>query len=191
MGVPRYDAFIGLGANQGNNLTTLRSAAAQLRDDPECRGMWASGLYRTAPVGGPAEQPDYTNAVVQVHTTRSPQDLLSLCLEIERVHGRAREVHHGPRTLDLDILFHGNTCFASAGLTLPHPRLHERMFVLVPLADVAPDLLHPLLSRSIQRLHDELAARTTQRVSCIAGPEWLGANVARAAPPSTISQSRT
>jgi 2-amino-4-hydroxy-6-hydroxymethyldihydropteridine diphosphokinase len=103
-----------------------------------------SPLYRTAPVGGPPGQTDYLNAAIRVTTSLSAQQLLDRCLEVEQRLGRVRRERWGPRTLDLDILLYGDEIVSDEGLTIPHPMLRSRLFVLVPLADIAPvDLLLP------------------------------------------------
>jgi 2-amino-4-hydroxy-6-hydroxymethyldihydropteridine diphosphokinase len=101
-----------------------------------------SSLYRTAPVGEP-DQPDFINAVVQIETTLDPLELLAGLLAIERRHGRVRNSRNAPRTLDLDLLLYDDRTMDAPGLQLPHPRMHERAFVLLPLAEIAPDLSIP------------------------------------------------
>jgi 2-amino-4-hydroxy-6-hydroxymethyldihydropteridine diphosphokinase len=113
-------------------------------------------LYRTSPVGY-LEQPDFINAVASVQTTLKPQALLAALLAIENRHGRRRTMRNAPRTLDLDLLLYGEAVFDQDGLTLPHPRLHERAFVLAPLAEIAPEAMVP----GMGRLQDLLA-----RVDC-------------------------
>ena len=101
-----------------------------------------SSLYRNPPEGG-ADQPEYFNAVAQIETGAGPRELLDRLLEIERAHGRARDYPNAPRTLDLDIALYGERVVREAGLTIPHPRMLERAFVLVPLAEIAPDAMVP------------------------------------------------
>lgn len=137
---PPVTAFIGLGGNVGDAAATLRSALDQLDTLPHTRLLAASRLYRTAPVGG-IEQADFVNAVAQVETTLSAEDLLRALFAIERAHGRDRSIERrwGPRTLDLDLLLYGDDVIHVDGLTVPHPRIAERAFVLVPLVEIAPD----------------------------------------------------
>ncbi|MBS7458711.1 2-amino-4-hydroxy-6-hydroxymethyldihydropteridine diphosphokinase [Coralloluteibacterium stylophorae] len=135
-------AFIGLGGNLGDVAATFEAALARLEARPGCRVALRSRNYRTPPWGEPG-QPDFLNAVAALETLLAPAALLDALLEIERAHGRdrSREVPRwGPRTLDLDLLVHGDVVCDTPALTLPHPRLHERAFVLVPLAEIAPDL---------------------------------------------------
>lgn len=131
------EAFIGLGANLGEAEATLRAAVAGLRALPGCTLTGLSSLYRSAPVG-PAGQDDYLNAVARLDTSLPPHELLRALQGIENAHGRVREVRWGPRTLDLDLLLYGNDCVATADLSVPHPELSRRNFVLVPLLEIAP-----------------------------------------------------
>lgn len=134
-------AYLSLGANLGDRIRQLAAARAQLAATPEIRITAESPLYETSPHGVPAPQPDYLNQVLQIETTRTPEQLLACCLEIERQLGRTRPHHHAPRTIDIDLLLHGDAVRDTPQLQLPHPRMTERAFVLVPLADIAPALL--------------------------------------------------
>lgn len=136
-------AFVGLGANLGAPEATLRSAVAAMRALPGTRVTGLSSLYRSAPVG-PAGQDDYLNAVARLDTTLTPHELLSALQAIENAHGRVRQERWGPRTLDLDLLLHGDDCIATPELTLPHAELTNRNFVLVPLLEIAPDAALPV-----------------------------------------------
>jgi 2-amino-4-hydroxy-6-hydroxymethyldihydropteridine diphosphokinase len=139
--------FVGLGANLGADLAALRAtlqqALAALAALPGTRVVAVSSFWRSAPVD--AGGPDYLNAVAELQTTLEPLPLLHALQQIEVAHGRQRPYRNAPRTLDLDLLLHGQRVVESAELTLPHPRLHERAFVLLPLAELPPDLEHPLL----------------------------------------------
>src|ERR1051325_2762510 len=136
-------AYIGLGSNLAGPIEQVRSGMAALGDMAECRVVCESSLYRTTPVGF-ADQPDFINAVCAIDTTLSPPMLLTRLLTIEEAHGRRRTRRRdAPRTLDLDLLTYGDIELASPDLTLPHPRMHERAFVLVPLAEIAASLLVP------------------------------------------------
>ncbi|GHG04170.1 2-amino-4-hydroxy-6-hydroxymethyldihydropteridine diphosphokinase [Deinococcus piscis] len=140
-------AYIALGANLGKPLLALRAAVAGLADLGEvCR---VSRLYRTAPVGGPPGQPDYLNAVAVLNTTLSPLALLDSLQALEAQAGRTRTVRWEARTLDLDLLLYGQEVLASDRLTVPHPLAWERGFVLAPLADVAPELTHPVTGETV------------------------------------------
>lgn len=129
-------AFVALGANLGDAAATVRIAMAQLDMVPRTRVTARSSLYRTQPFE--ASGPDFINAVVAIDTALAPEALLDALQRLEQHAGRERPYHHAPRTLDLDLLSHGNTVLATPRLTLPHPRMNERAFVLVPLAEIAP-----------------------------------------------------
>ena len=135
-------AFVGIGANLGDPRAQVAAAFAELDALPSTRVIARSSLYRSAPVGvGP--QPDFVNAAASLDTVLDPHALLDALLEIETRHGRERPHPGAARTLDLDLLLHGTQEVATPVLTLPHPRLHERRFVLEPLAEIAPGLEIP------------------------------------------------
>ena len=136
------EAFVALGANLENPVQQVRQAIAELGSIEHTRVLTVSSLYRTAPVGY-ADQPDFINAVAKLQTGLSPHEMLEALHAIENRHGRRRSVRNAPRTLDLDLLLYGTRVSAEADLTLPHPRMHERAFVLMPLAEIAPDLTVP------------------------------------------------
>jgi 2-amino-4-hydroxy-6-hydroxymethyldihydropteridine diphosphokinase len=136
-------AFVGLGANLGDRETTLRSALERLSAEPGVELVAVSSFRDTAPIGI-ADQPRFLNAAAAVETTLSAHDLLDRLLAIERRLGRTREgPRFGPRTIDLDLLLYGDEQIQEEGLEVPHPRLHERLFALEPLADLEPDLVVP------------------------------------------------
>jgi len=143
-------AWIGLGSNVGDRVAALARAAGLL----EAAGVSIvarSSIYRTAPVDV-LDQPEFLNQVLAVRTALEPRALLEVCLEVERSMGRIRRRDKGPREIDLDLLMYGDTVLDEPGLQLPHPRLHLRRFVLVPLAEIAPDLVHPTLKVPIASL---------------------------------------
>jgi 2-amino-4-hydroxy-6-hydroxymethyldihydropteridine diphosphokinase len=142
-------AYIGLGANLGDRLATLRTAVQRLRTFGRVTAV--SSLYETEPVGY-QEQPRFLNAVVALETALPPADLLRALLGIERDLGRTRSFPNAPRTLDLDLLLVEDVILDTLELTLPHPRLPERAFVLVPLAEIAPELVHPGSSQTSREL---------------------------------------
>jgi 2-amino-4-hydroxy-6-hydroxymethyldihydropteridine diphosphokinase len=145
-------AFLAFGSNLGDRQGTLSKARAILQRAQGIEIGKASRLYETDPLGGPPGQSPYLNSVLELRTELSPVELLSCCLKIEQQFGRERQERWGPRTLDLDILFFGKVVSASPGLTIPHPRLHERPFVLMPLADIAPEWVHPLQKKTVRQL---------------------------------------
>jgi 2-amino-4-hydroxy-6-hydroxymethyldihydropteridine diphosphokinase len=130
-------AFIGIGGNLGDARETVERAMVDLGALPKTRIKARSSLYRTAPVN--ATGPDFINAVVELDTDLEPHALLAELQRLEAVAGRERPYRNAPRTLDLDLLRHGDALMESETLTLPHPRLNERAFVLLPLAEIAPD----------------------------------------------------
>ena len=136
-------AYVGLGANLGDRELTLLAAVAALGAEPEIEVVAVSTLRETKPVGV-GDQPRFLNGAVALETTLSASDLLELLLAVEQRFGRVRMPgEHGPRTLDLDLLLYGDSVIDEPGLTVPHPRLHERRFVLEPLAELAPGLIVP------------------------------------------------
>ncbi len=135
-------AYVALGANLGDPIATLLDACTALAALPTTRLTAVSSLYRTAPVGL-KHQPDFINAVAALATALPPAQLLAQLFAIEARFGRQRSVANAARTLDLDLLLHGESVLNTAGLTLPHPRMHERAFVLAPLHEIAPDCRIP------------------------------------------------
>jgi 2-amino-4-hydroxy-6-hydroxymethyldihydropteridine diphosphokinase len=142
-------AWIGLGTNLGDRLAALQAAVAGLRRLGEVEAV--SSVYDTEPVGF-LEQPPFLNAVLRLSTDRSPRDLLDGLLRIERDLGRVRTFRNAPRTLDLDLLLYDERVIDEPGVTVPHLRLHERAFVLVPLAEIDPEAVHPVFGRTVAGL---------------------------------------
>lgn len=146
-------AYVGLGANLGEPVVALREAIAALARVPGVSGLRVSGFWRSAPVD--AAGPDFVNAVAELQTTLTAPELLARLQAIEHAAGRERPFRNAPRTLDLDLLLYGSGHIRSASLTVPHPRLRERAFVLRPLAELAPALVSPA----------DLAAVAGQRIA--------------------------
>lgn len=150
-------AYVALGANLGNRGNTLQDALHRLAHTADIELLQASSFYRTAPIG--AIGPDYLNGVVKIRTTLSAHDLLAALQAIETTLGRKRPYRNAPRTLDLDILLYGEARIESATLTVPHPRMWERAFVLVPMAELAPDLV---TEQALQAVAGQVIARCTR-----------------------------
>jgi 2-amino-4-hydroxy-6-hydroxymethyldihydropteridine diphosphokinase len=164
------EALIGFGGNEGDSVQICRKAMSMLEEHPQIRTLAVSSLYRTKPVG-PVEQNWFINGAMRCETTLEPIALLELLLEIEKRFGRLRHIHWGPRTLDLDILFYGERQIIDDRLTVPHPRLHERLFVLIPLAEIAPGWVHPGLGTTVgeilTRLLDENHDQEVQKLEAL------------------------
>jgi 2-amino-4-hydroxy-6-hydroxymethyldihydropteridine diphosphokinase len=146
-------AYISLGSNLGNRLAHLKQALRRLEESGELSISKTSPVYETQPVG-PRNQSWFLNLVVEVQTYLDPHSLLEYLSSIENQIGRKREESWGPRKIDLDILLYDNQTVSSDRLTIPHPRMQERKFVLLPLSDIAPHALHPVLGKSVKGLLD-------------------------------------
>ena len=154
----RPSVFLGLGSNLGDRELHL----ARGRDGLAERGVHltrSSALYLTEPVGGPV-QPWFLNQVVEGETDLTPEALVAVCLQVERELGRVRVEKDGPRTLDLDVLLHGDTVVRSDTVSVPHPRMAERLFVLVPLCEIAPDVRHPVTGLTAREMRERCPDRS-------------------------------
>ena len=161
-------AYIGLGSNLGDRMATLRTAVQRLESLGRLSGV--SSLYETVPVGY-LEQPAFLNAVVALNTDLAPVDLLQALLGIERDLGRTRSFRNAPRTIDLDLLLVDDVTLETTEMTLPHPRLHERAFALVPLAELAPEMVHPVSGQTMRQLLSALPDRGGVEIHAPAGWE--------------------
>ena len=143
--------FLGLGSNLGNRENYLKKAIERIEAHQAILIKATSSMIETEPVGN-ISQGYYLNQVVEIQSDIEPSDLLDYCLSIEKLHGRERGEKWGPRTLDIDLLFYGNLEIKEKGLRIPHPEVHKREFMLIPLAEIAPDYIHPEFKRSIQTI---------------------------------------
>jgi 3-oxoacyl-[acyl-carrier protein] reductase len=168
----KVTAYIGLGSNLGNRKDSIDGAIAALSSHSHIHVCKTSSFMETSPEGGPPGQSSYLNAALALETELSPDRLLTFLQQIERDQGRVRDVKNGPRPIDLDLLFYGDLVLQEAALTIPHPRLHTRSFVLEPLAEIAPDYVHPVLGLSVKALRDRL--RWLTKVGNSTGRELVG-----------------
>lgn len=159
-------AYIGLGGNIGDPASSMAAALHLLGSDPAISVSRVSSLYRTPP-WGKTDQPDFLNACAELSTSLPPSELLAACLSAESKLKRVRKERWGPRAIDIDILVHWAGSFHSEGLTVPHPRMTERAFVLVPLAEIAPDL-----EIGGQRVAELAAQADAAGMSVVDGPDW-------------------
>lgn len=162
---------LGLGSNLGDRLAHLRRGLAHLRQ--HMRLMAVSGVYETEPIGF-TDQPKFLNAVALFETAASPQQVLAWAQQAEHAEHRERGVHWGPRTLDVDVLMFGSLVLVSPDLVVPHALMHERAFVLAPLAELAPDWVHPSRGLTVAAL---LGAVKTQGVNRLLDAGWEGVDV--------------
>lgn len=147
-------AYLSLGSNVGDRVANLNSAISRLQTLGKV--LQVSSLYETEPVEFTA-QPWFLNCAVELDTEKTPQELMDALLEIEQQMGRKRTQKKGPRNIDMDILLFGTSTVTTKGLTIPHPAMHERRFVLEPLAEIAAEMRHPALQRTIRELRDALS----------------------------------
>ena len=157
------NVFLGLGSNQGNRADNLRTAAA-LVSRHIGKIAKQSHVYETAPWGNP-DQDTFLNQVIMINTTLDPRELLEAATRIEREMGRIKKEKWGPRIIDIDILLYGKRIIRDKGLEIPHPEMHKRAFVLVPLMEIAPELEHPVLKQQIDELY--MACEDTSEVVMI------------------------
>jgi 2-amino-4-hydroxy-6-hydroxymethyldihydropteridine diphosphokinase len=151
----KHHAYIGFGSNLGNRLENCRKALEALSKIPSCRLLKTSSFYETDPVGL-VEQPSFINGVVLLETAKDAHRLLRQMLNIETSLGRIRTLKWGPRSIDLDLLFFDDLIIDSPELSVPHPFLHERRFVLKPLNEISPNFRHPSLEKTVAELLDDL-----------------------------------
>ncbi|MFC1483202.1 2-amino-4-hydroxy-6-hydroxymethyldihydropteridine diphosphokinase [Candidatus Margulisiibacteriota bacterium] len=148
--------YIGLGSNLGEREENIKKSIDELSGDEDITLLKKSGIYETVPLGH-EEQPHFLNAAVAIQTTLQPYDLLEKLKGIEQKLGRKQTVKWGPRVIDIDILLYDDEIHSDDKLTIPHPLMHERYFVLKPLADIAPEVVHPILDETIKELYEQIA----------------------------------
>ena len=151
----RHMVYIALGSNLGERENNLRSALSILNDHPRCRLVRESSFIETDPVGYD-DQGKFINAVAEMETLCSPDELMELLLETEKILKRERSVRWGPRTIDLDILLYDDLVLPSSFVTIPHPRMTERLFVMEPLCELAPNMVHPIYRKTMNDIKGEL-----------------------------------
>lgn len=162
-----HRAYLSGGSNMGDRKRHLEEAIEALRADDKCRVLRVSDLIDTKPYGG-VEQDPFLNCAVEIETLYTPEMLLEKLHEIEQSHGRERQIHWGPRTLDLDILLYEGCIMAAENLTIPHIDMHNRCFVLEPLKQIAPYAEHPVLHKSVCQMYEELPeAEKSQDKDCL------------------------
>lgn len=157
--------FIGLGSNLGDRHGFLKGVFQAVSAQPDFTNVAISSVYETKPVGGDGE--NYFNAVIAFDSEWDVSSVYEWMMDLESKAGRVRTRVNAPRTLDLDLLFHGSEISGSSRLTIPHARLHERAFVLVPLCEIAPDWIHPIYKKSMREMQNALSAEALQEVKKI------------------------
>jgi 2-amino-4-hydroxy-6-hydroxymethyldihydropteridine diphosphokinase len=153
---PPITAFIALGANLGDREHNIRDALERLGAAGDILVRRVSSFLENPAVGGPSGSPPFLNATAEIETTLPPRDLLNRLLEVERTLGRRRDIKWAPRQIDLDLLLYGDAVLDEPDLVVPHPRMHERRFVLQPLAEIAPQHVHPVSGKAISRMLEEV-----------------------------------
>jgi 2-amino-4-hydroxy-6-hydroxymethyldihydropteridine diphosphokinase len=149
--------YLGLGSNLGDRVGAIQQAIRFIADHEDVRVLSTSSFYETEPVGF-KDQEWFVNVAVAIDTSLSPEELLALCQSVEQKLGRVRDPKNqfGPRTIDIDILFYGDLVMNEPDLVIPHPRVHQRACMLVPLLEVNSRIVHPILKRNVEQLHDDL-----------------------------------
>jgi len=150
--MPKITSYLGIGSNLGDRTVNIKNSIRYLESNSRIAVKKISRLYETLPQGGPKKQPKYLNAAAKIETSLPPSEFLKQLKLIEKRLKRRNSVHWGPRTIDLDILFYDDLVFINKELTIPHPLLDKRAFVLEPLSEIAASYIHPLINKSIKEL---------------------------------------
>ena len=150
-----HRVYIGVGSNMGDRMEYISRAIDRIEAQEDTRVVHVSSLIETKPYGG-VEQEDFLNGCIAIDTLKEPMELLDFLMDLEKQAGRKRTIHWGPRTLDLDILMYDDRIVNERELTIPHKEMHKRMFVLEPLEEIAPYLMHPLLQKTVTQLKETL-----------------------------------
>jgi 2-amino-4-hydroxy-6-hydroxymethyldihydropteridine diphosphokinase len=148
----RVTSYIAVGSNLGNRIVNIKESIGYLRENKRIKIKTVSPIHEFPSQGGPKNQPPYLNLALSIQTTLTPLDLLVQLKAIESKLKREKTIKWGPRPIDLDILFYDDLIFINRELSIPHPLLHKRIFVLKPLADIAPDFIHPIYKKNIKNL---------------------------------------
>ncbi len=176
-GIEATETFIGLGSNLGDRVGYLRAAINAIRQLGD--SMVLSSLYESKPFGvGDDEQPMYLNMALSLRTALTPKRLLSELMDIEQINGRVRSRRNESRTLDLDVLLYGKEVIKTTELVVPHPRMHQRAFVMLPMSEIAPQLVHPALDLTMWEIAQELNDQGTQHIGTIDDAVVLSVNPA-------------
>ena len=157
--MPHITAYIGIGSNLGTPEKNCTKAIEKISNTKDIKIISKSSCYQTEPIGG-VQQGWFVNSAIGIETDLSPENLLSVLLNLELAMGRIRKEKWGPRLIDLDLLFYGNLILGKKGLTLPHPEIQKRKFVLVPMSEIAENLIHPILKKTIKILLQESSDET-------------------------------
>ncbi|MFC1754874.1 2-amino-4-hydroxy-6-hydroxymethyldihydropteridine diphosphokinase [Thermoproteota archaeon] len=163
--MPSIISYLGIGSNLGDRLANIKDAMGFLDSLSSVHIEKASPIYETPPQGGPRNQPNYFNTAIKIETTLSPLDLLNQIKIIEKRMKRKKGVRWGSRKIDLDVLFYGDFVLQSKSLSVPHSLLHKRIFVLRPLFDIEPNLIHPLLGKNVSSLFRKYLHKNLRKVA--------------------------
>ena len=163
--MPKHTAYLAIGSNVGDRLSNIKNSIRLLGLNPRISILKSARIYESLPVGGPKNQSKFLNTAVFVKTSCNPFDLLSFLKTIEKKLKRRKSVRWGPRTIDLDIVFFNDMVLRHKDLVIPHPLMHERIFVLRPLSDIAAGVLHPLIKKSVAEMLKVASTKKQQAVA--------------------------